>query len=129
MISFQGSLMIKGEVKIAKRRHLGNLKIEDNKITFVFKNSNITEIKVEEIKSVIYYNEMPKSQKRVLITLKDDRNFVFSATPQSRWNVKGQLSGFIVGLNTIKSHYEMKDINQEVHNALNYLINKQKESE
>jgi len=123
MLNFQGSLMVEGEVRIAKRRHLGVIKIDDDKITFVFKNGNITEIKVEEIKSVIYYDKMPKSQKRPLITLKDGRKFVFSATPQSRWNVKGQLSGFVVGLNTIKSHYEMSDVNQEVYNALNYLIN------
>lgn len=122
--SFQGSLMVEGEVRIAKRRHLGVLKIEDDKITFVFKNGNITEIKVEEIKSVIYYDKMPISQKRALIILKDGRKFVFSATPKSRWNVKGQLSGFVPGLNTIKSHYEMKDINQEVFKTLNYLIEK-----
>ena len=43
-IEVQGSLMIEGEVKIAKRRHLGILRIENDKITFVFKNGNITEI-------------------------------------------------------------------------------------
>ena len=123
MLSFQGSLMVEGEVKIAKRRHLGTLKIDNNKITFIFKNNKIKKIKIEEIKTIIYYDKMPKNQKRVLITLKDGRMFVFSATPKSRWNIKGQLSGFIVGLNTTKSHYEMKDINQEVYKALNYLIN------
>jgi len=44
------------------------------------------------------------------------------AVPKSRWNVKGQLSGFIPGLNTIKSHYEMSEMNQEVYNVLDYLI-------
>ena len=123
MLSFQGSLMVEGEVRIAKRRHLGVLKIDEDKITFVFKNNNIKEIKIEEIKTIIYYDKIPKNQKRVLITLKDGGRFVFSAIPRSRWNIKGQLSGYVVGLNTIQSHYEMKDINQEVHNALNYLIN------
>ena len=116
--------MVEGEVRIAKRRHLGILEIEDDKIEFFFKNNYITEIKVEEIKSVIYYDKMPISQKRVLITLKDGRKFVVSATPKSRWNIKGQLSGFVPGLNTAKSHYEMKDINQEVFKTLNYLIEK-----
>lgn len=120
-IEVQGSLMIEGEVKIAKRRHLGILRIENDKITFVFKNGNITEIKMEEIESIIYYDKMPKYQKRPLITLKDGREFVFSATPKSRWNIKGQLAGFVPLLNTIKSHYEMKEVNQEVHNALNFL--------
>ena len=122
MIEVQGSLMIEGEVRIAKRRHLGVIKIDDDKFTFVFKNGNTTEIKIEEIKSIIYYDKIPKNQKRPLITLKNGRNFVFSAVPKSRWNVKGQLSGFVPGLNTIKSHYEMSEMNQQVYNVLNYLL-------
>ena len=116
--------MVEGEVKIAKRRHLGVIKIDDDKFTFVFKNGNTTEIKIEEIKSIIYYDKIPKNQKRPLITLKNGRNFVFSAVPKSRWNVKGQLSGFVPGLNTIKSHYEMSEMNQQVYNVLNYLLKK-----
>lgn len=122
MIEIQGSLMVEGEVRIAKRRHLGIIKFDDDRFTFVFKNGNIIEIKIEEISSIIYYDKIPKNQKRPLITLKDGRKFVFSATPKSRWNVKGQLSGFVPLLNTIKSHYEMSEMNQEVYNILVYLL-------
>ncbi len=76
-MSYQGFLMLEGETRLPKRRHWGTLKIEDDKIVFLFHRGNITEIKFEEINSVTISEKFPKTAKRPLINLKDGRKFRF----------------------------------------------------
>jgi len=119
-MSYQGSLRLKGESMVVHKRHFGVLRIEDDKIVFLFDSGNITKIMFEEIDSIVIYK---KRFGRPLITLKDRKEFIFCIKPSSNWATFGSLGGQIDQRNQIRRG------NQEVFNTLNYLIKTFKESE
>ena len=113
--NYLGNFRLKSESRIAHKRHLGMLRIEDDAFVFLYDNGNEIEIKLKEIDSVVPYK---KQFNRPLITLKDKREFIFCITPNSNWATFSSLGG------QIDQRNQMRRGNKEVINTLNYMIKK-----
>jgi len=123
--SYSGTLRVfPTDTTFVKKRHMGMLRIEDDKVVFLFNNGDIVEIKFEDIKSIV----LNGSFQRPLITLKDGKGFIFCIlATSSGWGATvHQLSGR--GLQAIASQADQKRQvklgNNEVFNTLKYLIKK-----
>jgi len=118
--TYSGKLEERGK-GISKSNQVGLLRVEDDKLVFIFDNGKITEIMINEIKSVIPQRvRFPKGLKEPLITLKDSRKFIFCINPVVRrggWfdNMYGAVND---NFNNIKRG------NIQITKLLNYLIRK-----
>ena len=119
--SYQGSLKLKGETRAVKRRHMGVLMIEDDKIIFMYDNDDVKEIIFEEISQIVHCDKWPKSYKRPEIILKDGRSFIYCTNPGSNWATFNSLGGQIDQTSRIKKG------NQLVFKTLTYLLKKYKD--
>ena len=122
--SYQGNLKLKGEARMMKKRHMGVLMIEDDKIIFMYNNNdNIKEITFEEMSDIISPHHLSGSE----IVLKDGRSFILYINPGSNWSSLGlQISGNQVGslMSQIDHNKRIKQANQLVFKTLTYLLKK-----
>ncbi len=112
--SYVGSFKPKGTSNWRKvRQWRGLLRIEDDKIVFIYENRNILEIKYEDIIPI-------KKVKAggVIIILKDKREFLFYPRVGTNWIGFGTVEGNLDRMN------RQSRVVKEVSNILNYLTNK-----
>ena len=119
--TYHGKLEERGK-EVRKKDQVGMLRLEDDKMVFIFDNGNLTEIKFEEIVSVVPQRiRFPKGLKEPLITLKDDRKFILCIHPTYF------RSGFAGGIQGVQSAINdnfkaLKQGNIKMTKLLNYLI-------
>lgn len=121
--TYSGKLEERGK-GISKSNQVGILRIEEDKLVFIYDNGNITEIKFEEIDSVIPQRiRFPKGLKEPLITLKDKREFILCIHPT--YTRSGLLEGMQGVHGAVSDNFRaLKQGNIKMTKLLNYFISK-----